>query len=84
MVLILVCFFFNLNCNKFLNANKIHLGGGRGYLSKNILAETLENLKVYDISQTMLDQAESTPGVNIEKNILTSEYLDVSYRLSLI
>lgn len=55
------------------------IGGGRGYLSKNILAETLQNLKVYDISETMLEQAEGTPGVNIEKNVLKNEYLEVRH-----
>jgi NADH dehydrogenase [ubiquinone] 1 alpha subcomplex assembly factor 5 len=53
-------------------------GGGRGYLSKNILAETVEDLKVYDISETMLKQAEGTPGVNVSKQLLETEYLDVS------
>jgi NADH dehydrogenase [ubiquinone] 1 alpha subcomplex assembly factor 5 len=56
----------------------VDFGGGRGYLSKNILAETLENLKIYDISETMLEQATSTPGVNVDKHLLTKEYLDVS------
>ncbi|XP_070494117.1 arginine-hydroxylase NDUFAF5, mitochondrial [Chironomus tepperi] len=57
--------------------NGVDFGGGRGYLSKNILAETLQNLKIYDVSETMLNQAESTPGINIEKNVLKSEYLDL-------
>lgn len=55
------------------------LGGGRGYLTRHILAETVKNLKVYDISPTMLDQAHGTPGINIEKILLEKEVLDVSF-----
>lgn len=55
----------------------VDLGGGRGYCSKHILAETLRELKVYDISQTMLDQVEGTPGVNLERHLLENEYIDV-------
>ena len=53
------------------------LGGGRGYLAKHILAETVHNLRVYDISQSMLDQTEGTPGVKLEKVLLEKEVLDV-------
>jgi hypothetical protein len=42
------------------------------------LAETVQNLKIYDISETMLEQATGTPGVNVQKELLTNEYLDVS------
>lgn len=63
--------FFLLSHTNFVNK----LGGGRGYLTKNILAETVENVKVFDISETMLKQAEGTPGVNIEKHLLNDEYL---------
>lgn len=59
--------------------NGVDLGGGRGYLARHILSETILNLKVYDISQTMLDQIEGTPGVNIEKHLLENEILDVSF-----
>jgi hypothetical protein len=47
-------------------------------MTRHILAETVKNLKVYDISPTMLDQVESTPGVNIDKILLDKESLDVS------
>lgn len=57
----------------------VDLGGGRGYCSKHILAETLQELKVYDISQTMLDQVEGTPGVNLERHLLENEYIDVRW-----
>lgn len=58
--------------------NGVDFGGGRGYLTRHILAETVKNLKVYDISPTMLEQVYGTPGLNIEKHLLTSEVLDVS------
>lgn len=58
--------------------NAVDLGGGRGFVSRHVLAETVKNLKVYDISQTMLDQVYGTPGVNIEKHLLTKEIIDVS------
>lgn len=57
----------------------VDLGGGRGYLTRHILAETCRNIKVYDISPTMLEQAESTPEVNLEKIVLDKEFLDVSF-----
>lgn len=58
--------------------NAVDLGGGRGFLSRHILAETVKNLKVYDVSPTMLEQVYGTPGVNIEKHLLTKEIIDVS------
>lgn len=61
--------------------NGVDLGGGRGFLTRHILAETIKNLKVYDISPTMLEQVYGTPGVNIEKLLLTKEVLDVSCSL---
>lgn len=60
--------------------NGVDIGGGRGFLTRHILAETVKNLKVYDISQTMLDQVYGTPGVNIETHLLEQEILDVRRR----
>lgn len=60
----------------------VDLGGGRGFLTRHILAETVKNLKVYDISPTMLDQVYGTPGINIEKHLQTEEKLDVSLDIS--
>lgn len=57
--------------------NAVDFGGGRGFLTRHILAETVKNLKVYDISPTMLEQVYGTPGVNIEKHLLTKEVLNV-------
>lgn len=59
--------------------NGVDLGGGRGYLTRHILAETVKNLKVYDVSPTMLDQVSGTPGVNIEKHLMTQEIIDASF-----
>lgn len=59
--------------------NGVDLGGGRGFLTRHILAETVKNLKVYDISPTMLEQVEGTPGINIEKLLLEKEILEVSF-----
>lgn len=56
----------------------VDIGGGRGFLSRHILAETVKNLKIYDISPTMLEQSYGSPGLNIEKHLLTKEILDVS------
>lgn len=56
----------------------VDIGGGRGFLSRHILAETVKNLKVYDISETMLEQVYGTPGVNIERHLMTKEIIDVS------
>lgn len=55
----------------------VDIGGGRGYVSRHVLAETIENLKIYDISETALEQASGTPGVNITKHLLKEEKLDV-------
>lgn len=57
--------------------NGVDLGGGRGFLTRHILSETVKNLKVYDISPTSLEQVTGTPGVNIERHLLTKEIIDV-------
>lgn len=51
----------------------VDLGCGRGYISKHILAETVENLILCDISPTQLAQAETTPGVNVTRMELDEE-----------
>jgi NADH dehydrogenase [ubiquinone] 1 alpha subcomplex assembly factor 5 len=60
----------------------VDLGGGRGYLSRHILAETVKNLKIYDICPHSLEQANGTPGINIEKHLMTDERLEVTFRIS--
>lgn len=57
----------------------VDIGGGRGFVSRHILAETVKNLKVYDVSPTMLEQVYGTPGVNIEKHLMSKEIIDVSW-----
>lgn len=54
------------------------LGGGRGYVSRHILAETVKKLKIYDICPYSLEQAKGTPGIEIEKHLMTGEKLEVT------
>lgn len=54
----------------------VDLGCGRGYISKHILAETVENLILCDISPTQLQQAETTPGVKVTRREMDEEVFD--------
>lgn len=54
----------------------VDLGCGRGYISKHIVSETVENLILCDISPTQLAQAETTPGVKFTKKELDEEAFD--------
>lgn len=58
--------------NKFLGCN-------RGYVSRNVLADTVEHLIMSDMSPTMLKQAEGTPGLKITKKAMDEECLDVHF-----
>ncbi|XP_063702283.1 arginine-hydroxylase NDUFAF5, mitochondrial [Culicoides brevitarsis] len=53
--------------------NAVDLGCGRGYVSKHILADSVERLTLCDMSPTMLRHARSTPGVDIIKKELDEE-----------
>jgi NADH dehydrogenase [ubiquinone] 1 alpha subcomplex assembly factor 5 len=53
--------------------NALDLGCGRGYVSKHVLADTVEHLTVCDISPTMLAQANGTPGLQMHKVELDEE-----------
>uniref|UniRef100_A0A336LU23 Arginine-hydroxylase NDUFAF5, mitochondrial n=1 Tax=Culicoides sonorensis TaxID=179676 RepID=A0A336LU23_CULSO len=53
--------------------NAVDLGCGRGYVSKHILADSVERLTLCDISPAMLDVAKSTPGVDIIKKEIDEE-----------
>lgn len=53
------------------------IGCNRGYISKHIMAESVEHLTLYDTSPTMLKQAQGTPGLNITKVELDEEQLNV-------
>lgn len=54
------------------------LGCNRGFLSSEILAESVKHLTVCDISPTMLSQAKGTPGLQMEKLVLDEEQWNVS------
>ncbi|KAH8319936.1 hypothetical protein KR074_009687 [Drosophila pseudoananassae] len=52
------------------------IGCSRGYLSKHILAESVEHLTLTDSSATMLEQAQGTPGLKMLKLVKDEETLD--------
>lgn len=54
----------------------VDLGCGRGYISKHILADTVEKLILCDISPTQLSQAETTPGVKVARKVMDDEEFD--------
>ncbi|XP_055693079.1 arginine-hydroxylase NDUFAF5, mitochondrial [Lutzomyia longipalpis] len=45
----------------------VDLGTNRGFVSRHILADTVEHLMMCEMSPTMLGQAQSTPGVKVTK-----------------
>ena len=47
------------------------------------MADTVKHLYLCDMSPTMLQQAEGTPGLNITKKELDEEYFDVIYNILL-
>lgn len=53
--------------------NAVDVGCGRGYVSKHILADSVERLTLCDMSPTMLEHAQSTPGVDIIKKEIDEE-----------
>lgn len=53
------------------------LGCNRGFLSRHILAESVKQLTLCDMSPTMLSQATGTPGVDITKRVIDEEQWDV-------
>ncbi|XP_066903988.1 arginine-hydroxylase NDUFAF5, mitochondrial isoform X2 [Halyomorpha halys] len=56
--------------------NVVDLGCGRGYISRHILADSVENLIMCDMSNSTLEQA-SLPetGVNVSKQVVNEEEL---------
>ncbi|EDV37971.1 uncharacterized protein Dana_GF13724 [Drosophila ananassae] len=52
------------------------IGCSRGYLSKHILAESVEHLTLTDSSASMLEQAQGTPGLKMRKLVKDEETLD--------
>lgn len=58
------------------------IGCNRGFVSRHVLAETVKHLYLCDMSETMLQQAEGTPGLQITKRVMDEEVLNVRKRLS--
>ncbi|CAH1395827.1 unnamed protein product [Nezara viridula] len=56
--------------------NVVDLGCGRGYISKHMLADSVENLVMCDMNNSTLEQA-SLPetGVNVRKEVVNEEEL---------
>ncbi|KAK2576681.1 hypothetical protein KPH14_005342 [Odynerus spinipes] len=53
----------------------LDLGCGRGYVSKHILRENIEELILADMSSTALKQAETTEGLKVETQVIDEEEL---------
>lgn len=51
----------------------VDLGCGRGHVSKHILAESVEELTLADMSPSLLKQAETTDGVNVTRTVMDEE-----------
>lgn len=58
------------------------IGCNRGFVSRHILADSVENLILCDMSPTMLEQSNGTPGVKIEKREMDEEKLQVRFSYS--
>jgi NADH dehydrogenase [ubiquinone] 1 alpha subcomplex assembly factor 5 len=51
----------------------LDLGCGRGYVSKRILSEYVKELVLVDMSPSFLDQAETTEGIKVKKEVIDEE-----------
>ncbi|XP_059608963.1 arginine-hydroxylase NDUFAF5, mitochondrial [Phlebotomus argentipes] len=56
----------------------VDLGTNRGFVSRHILADTVEHLIMCEMSPTMLSQATSTPGVRVTKTEVDEEVFSES------
>ncbi|XP_017473488.1 PREDICTED: NADH dehydrogenase [ubiquinone] 1 alpha subcomplex assembly factor 5 [Rhagoletis zephyria] len=56
--------------------NAADIGCSRGFLSKHIMAESVQHLTLCDTSPTMLEQAQGTPGLKMTKLEVDEEKLD--------
>lgn len=56
--------------------NAADIGCSRGFLSKHIMAESVQHLTLCDTSPTMLAQAQGTPGLKLTKLEVDEEKLD--------
>lgn len=56
--------------------NKVlDLGCGRGYVSKRVFSDSVEELVLTDMSSSFLQQAETTEGVKVKKEVVDEENL---------
>lgn len=53
----------------------LDLGCGRGYVSKNIISDSVEELILADMCPTWLDQAQTTDGIKVDRKIIDEENL---------
>lgn len=51
----------------------LDLGCGRGYISKYILKESVDELVLADFSPTWLGQAQTSEGIKVERKVLDEE-----------
>lgn len=58
----------------------VDLGCNRGFVSKHILAETVKHLHLCEMSPTMLEQAEGTPGLKITRHEIDEESFNVIFK----
>ncbi|XP_067626346.1 arginine-hydroxylase NDUFAF5, mitochondrial isoform X4 [Eurosta solidaginis] len=56
--------------------NAADIGCSRGFLSKHIMAESVQHLTLCDTSPTMLAQAQGTPGLKMTRLEVDEEQLD--------
>lgn len=54
----------------------VDMGCSRGFVSRHIMADTVDNLILCDTSPTMLSQAETTPGVKVTRKEVDEELFD--------
>ncbi|XP_012252031.2 arginine-hydroxylase NDUFAF5, mitochondrial [Athalia rosae] len=53
----------------------LDLGCGRGYISKHVISESVEELILADISPTFLSQAQTNEGIKVERRVIDEENL---------
>ena len=56
--------------------NAVDLGASRGYVTNNVLGETVEKLTACDISPSMLKHVKGTPGLDFNTKVLDEEKFD--------
>lgn len=56
----------------------VDLGCNRGFVSRHIMADTVRRLHLVDISPTMLAQADSTSGVQVQRHAADEETFEMA------